>query len=241
MLKHLEEQEFLFKKAQTDSDPTSRACAVKKIDNQDFLKSLYYNEPKPFVRQIIAERIKDEPLLVHMVYNDEDFDVQYSAARNPYLKNQSVLKKLLHKRDDYLRTAAVENPNLTDENLLEEVAYNDSSHYVRRAATIKINNESILTNIAFNDPAEHVRALAAYKIKDAEILREIILRDDSFRVRLAVVRNSNFYDEEIFENLTYNDPSIFARQEAGKRINIDCDYGFELVNGSPFMIITKKR
>jgi hypothetical protein len=57
----------------------------------------------------------------------------------------------------FVRRYAVENPNLTDQALLADIAKNDKSNDVREAAVAKLNDQALLADIAKHDKDEDVR------------------------------------------------------------------------------------
>ncbi|MCU0858735.1 MAG: hypothetical protein MUC65_10090 [Pontiellaceae bacterium] len=91
--------------------------------------------------------------------------VGMAAVKN--LTDQNMLADVAcSARDGEVRIAAVKN--LTDQNLLAEVASSATDKDVRAAAVRKLTCQSVLTSIATEDKDADVRKAATAKLKDLD-------------------------------------------------------------------------
>lgn len=88
--------------------------------------------------------------------------------------------------DPKVRLKAIEE--ITNQQVLKEVAKNDENWEVRKTATIKITYKTILADIAKNDENSDVRKIATAKLTTKTILNDIAKNDVNSDVRKAAIK-----------------------------------------------------
>ncbi len=97
---------------------------------------------------------------------------------------------------------------LTDENILIDIAYNDETSSIRHEAVKKITNQEVLIDILKTDNDKWVCMEAVEKITDVNVLSEIAEThyNDDVRLKAAVKSNNEKVLEELllkYEDVTY--------------------------------------
>lgn len=108
--------------------------------------------------------------------------------------------------DRNVRKQAVQE--LTDENILTEIAYNDESGSVRHEAVKKITNQKVLIDILKTDRDKWVCFGAVEKITDITVLSDVAENhfDDDVRLKAAIKSNNEKVLMELllkYEDVTY--------------------------------------
>lgn len=102
---------------------------------------------------------------------------------------------------------------LTDENILTEIAYNDESSYVRHEAVKKITNQKVLIDILKTDKDKWVCLEAVEKITDITVLSEVAEThfNDDVRLKAAIKSNNEKVLMELL--LKYEDVNYTMKEE----------------------------
>lgn len=164
----------------------------------------------------------------YLVCPDTRWEVRYCAVMNSNLTRNDVLERAALKDYDIrVRIAAINNPNLIDEELFSYLASDDCKYTVRANAAKYVENEdvlyciasydskgfvrrnalsnpnfhfkSLLKDMAFNDSDYHVRREAVLKINDNSLLHEIFSRDYHLEVKKAACMK--FSDKSILNHI----------------------------------------
>ena len=89
--------------------------------------------------------------------------------------------------------------NITDQNILADIALNDNNKNVRLAAVRRITDQNILKNIVLKTANMSVRDVALNKITDQNILYEIAVNTTSISLSLSAVRKIT--DQNMLKNI----------------------------------------
>ncbi len=143
-----------------------------------------------------------------------------------------IFKQKWKDEDPQIRLEAVKK--LGDEEILINIAQNDSEYTVRREAVKKINDQSALKIIAKNDSDYGVCEEAVKKINDESFLLYMIKTSEYWSVREASAKRiseinpqltrdpdeiENITDEEILIKIAESDINPTCRSNAIKKIN----------------------
>ncbi|MDM8522209.1 HEAT repeat domain-containing protein [Desulfococcaceae bacterium HSG8] len=109
---------------------------------------------------------------------------------------------------------------LTDQNVLADIAENDSDPDVRQVAAEKLTDQKLLADIAQNDSDPDVRQVAAEKLTDQKVLADIAQNDSDPDVRKAAAEKVT--DQNLLADIAENasDPDIrkAAAEKTGRPI-----------------------
>jgi len=175
-------------------------CASGNQKACDKLARIAMNSKKFSERIEAVEKLSDSALLAQIARSDKDHNIQIAAIKNPHLSEQEVFSQIARSAeyfkvreaaierladpsvlvfivkndaDGSLREAAVENPNFVDQKTLSEIAQNDESKRVRRAAVMKITSQESLAAIAPRVEGELLSAVLS-RITDQAVLASLI-------------------------------------------------------------------
>lgn len=166
-----------------------RRCAVLNIIDEEFLFNITRTDYSLPLRNDAVESIRNQEILSHIIVN-ENFSI--SARRNA-IRNIIDEDKLIYFALKYksLRSEAVENPYLKDEETLIEFAKYDDSWAVRLAALKKLNNQELFVDVAFHD--NYLRSYAASQINSKNVLRELIKKYNVGNARFEEISKMSRY------------------------------------------------
>ena len=262
LIKDLNNEKFLEDIAANDSDLKVKISALKKLKRPHLYFDMMKASNQDDVRQLL-ENIKDESKLMDVIFFFSSNDLIVENAinnianvpalyelyhRGSGLIQEAVMKKLVfgnvfsnekiadkisirrillsvcgedvladiarNDSDWQVRREAVKS--ISDKNVLADVARNDSNWNVRTAAVKKIYDEDVLTNIARNDPHEHVRLIATEKIYDEDVLTNIARNDSNYYVQKAAVEKID--DEDVLTDIARNNRDNDVQRIAAEKI-----------------------
>ena len=152
----------LFRRGWQNPDPDKRRKAVEELDDIELLKKVACEDSEVSIRKVALLRIVDEAFLLERICAEKSNSLVVAAVRN--LRQQDTLAKVA--RNTALsveaRVAAVEL--LTDQEVLEPVAMQDSAKQVRMAAARKVSRHGCLQYLANKDRSSEVRDLAKSRL-----------------------------------------------------------------------------
>lgn len=210
----------MFRPKYKHSDSSIRQDAVKELTDEEILIDIAENDEHKFVRKAAVENpnLKNQKVLIEIARNDKCEYVRYSAIDK--ITNQEILAEIASEksRGSTINSShdglhAIENPNLTDDQLLSNVIKSeDVSQLVLHVAPEKISDQNILKElyIEFNNSDEYhfvkKRKAIVLAISDKEFLVDIAKKDNHEDVRknaIIAIRNK-YHDlliskEELFE------------------------------------------
>ena len=134
--------------------------AIKKINNQDILADIAYNDSHKTARISAISGVENESVLLSIRENDSD----------------KAIIEAVNERLAYFRLKYVANIN--DEVVLADYAKNDENQQVREEATKRITDQSILEYIAANDNSKYVRWAAVCKLENPDAIARTITMID---------------------------------------------------------------
>ena len=117
-------------------------------------------------------------------------------------------------KDSKVRLEAVKE--LNDDDILVDIAKNDSDTDVRKTAISRISDEQFLFDIAKNDKDPEIREIAFQNITDQSLLADIAKNDSEWSLRFWAVVNIN--DVSILLDIANNDSVRLVRCKAIENI-----------------------
>jgi hypothetical protein len=178
-----------------------RTSAMDKIKSskkgQKALAQLAEHDKNHYIRVLAIHKLnksKWQKLLIKIAQIDNNREVVEEAVRK--ITDRATLYEFVKNHDSTnIRIPAL--LNIKNQNLLAEIAKNNSDRRVRERAIPELKSnkwQSLLVEIAKNDDDPWVRKRAVREIKDKKILDQIIKADPDYMVReMALCR---VYDEE---------------------------------------------
>lgn len=141
---------------------------------------LIYWDERWRVRWAIASNpnLKNKRILKDMILKDYHIKVRAAAMGNPNFYDEDLFCELALYSPKYtLRGVAASR--LSNEGILKHLALNDEATFVRESATENPNltDQEALVNIALNDRHYQIRKKACLKLEDKEVLRQVISKD----------------------------------------------------------------
>jgi hypothetical protein len=162
--------------------------------------------------------------LADIAKNDKaDWMREYAVKK---LANQVLLAEigLNHREEDSVRAEAVKNPNLTDQEVLTEIAKNDEDEWVRKYAADKLEDKSlaqtVYAEIVKNYEYDDLRSSAASRLTDQILLADTARKDKSSLVRMTAadkLKDRNLA-QSVYIDVAKNGKEKWARSEAVKRL-----------------------
>lgn len=229
----------------------NRLCDESLLSSQElspFLSKVALNDPDDFICQTAVKNpnLTDENVLVKIIKSNRDAAVKREAILK--ITDEKLLADVaLNGPDRFIRNSAIQNPNLTDFNVLCEVMKNDNNEFNRYWACVKINDNQSLLRIIFNqsyygcldtlvenfnlkgddyfreiyenDDDNYRRRVAVRFIKDKEYLESIVLNDLDDEVRLEAVKNRNFTNDELLKKMIFAENNTDIIFEAISKVN----------------------
>ena len=221
-LKRIQSNDVLLKIVKSDCKYFYRSKACAKLSNEDDLKEIFLNDSDLDVRAAaVANRhLADEAFLMDVACNSENPVLRRNAVSNYSFQNDDVLKTIALSDEDIgvCREAA---GKIKSKEILEEIVFEFDDEFICRSIVENPNftNQVLLEKIALSDLDEYARAACVKKIKSKEVLEHIALNDKCYSVRSNAVKNPNFTDENLLVRLAMNDESHHVRWEATDKIS----------------------
>ena len=173
-----------------------RSKAVYALTDQTLLAAFAKHDPHPWVRRSALARLADPSLLAECAQD----------GTIPAI----------------VRHAAVRNPNLTDQALLEKIALGETNdndeddRWVREAATAKLTNQTLLAELAKNSSEDGMRRAAIAGLTDQALLAHIAQNDENGWVRHTAM--DKVTDQAVLAAIVRNDEDVEMRREAMRRL-----------------------
>ena len=197
------------------------------------LEKMLFNDSNSVVLKSICENpnLNNQEILIDAVNNFEDIDIQRILLRK--ITDEKILADFaLNNENPFIRREAIQNPSLTDLNTISKIIENDEDELNRLIAIYKISNKESLFELVFNESLHHrlpqivqntnfisddyflnildgetdeySRQVAVNFIGDGEILDNIILNESSDKIRADAIKNHNFTNQKIINDLILN-------------------------------------
>lgn len=220
-----------FKFINPDSGMLLTPWDVFKINDEEKLIDIIKHSIYKAPSVIAGERVDMNRVYPYLVCPDDRWEVRSAAVSNPVLSDEDLLLDIV--MNDYdlrVRCAAVTNPNLQNQDLFRYLAKNDSKYSVRYDAVKYVSDESILKEIISNDSSSTVRcsAIRNPNLCDKSFLKDLALNDYDYNVRIEAVLKIS--DNDILKRVFSNDPHGSVRQFACKRLT-DRQFLNNIANG----------
>jgi hypothetical protein len=165
------------------------------------------------VRKSAVEYLTNQSDVVDIAKTESDIEIRVAAVKR--IIDQSVLFEIT-KNDKHalVGLSAVENPNLTDQKILSEIAINyGNNHSVGSAALKKLTNKDILNVIR-----PYIFPNATESIEKPELLLRIFRIAGDPKVRKAAVQNPNFTDQNLLAEIAQKDENSYVRLAAVEKL-----------------------
>ena len=210
------------------------AYFVSKITNELLLtyivRDSMYSSPKLVCGHVISR----DDLVPYLVLYDRRWEIRAAAVRNPHMRDENLLKDVvLYDYHQGVRKAAMSNPNLEIQSLFELMARHDSDSGIRCQATKRLDDEELLVDLALNDSNGSVRwaAVENPNLRNETALIYAAFNDCHTNVRLAAI--DRITDEKALARIACEDKVRKVKAKAVGRLkmtNPDSIYLIEDVN-----------
>jgi hypothetical protein len=146
-LKRLKDQAELANVVLAAKKPSVRMTAIRKLENQDLFIDVVRNDKDSAVRCEAVKKLNNQAMLAEVAKNDVDKEVRRAAIKK--LTDPTLLADIARTDEDsYVCVAALDNPNLTDQTAIANIAKNAVSYSTRRSALYELKNQEILLSIS---------------------------------------------------------------------------------------------
>jgi len=189
--------------------------AIHNITDKATLRDLAMNDKNPYMRIEAAWKLDDQALYAEIAKNQkEEYMVRYYIIQR--LKDQNLIAEIAINDTDWeVREAAT--MNLNDKTLIAEILKNkDEEIAVRMEALRKLDDQAIYEEYA-RYPQENMRALAAGRLQNKNLRVEIATNDESGLVRWSTVWGLT--DQEVLFEILQNSKDRGVRIEAVRGLN----------------------
>lgn len=189
-------------------------CENPNLINQDALIEVAkYSNDEMLQRQAV-KKITDEKILTDFALNDDDVFIRREAILNPNLVSLDVIFEIIRLDDDeFNRIMAIYK--IPDKDSLLEIIFKKSIRH--RLSEIAENtyfslNDYFLNSFK-NESDDYKRQVEVNFINEGLVLEEIILNDYCDDIRCDAIKNKNFTNQEILEELisSESDPKILSQ------------------------------
>jgi hypothetical protein len=206
----ISDKKLLAKLAESDPDKGVRELARKRANPEvaeaAAKKLLVEGEERD--RCYATEEVTDQVALTKAALTDDSQYVRAAAAKR--ITDQAALAKVAASGDLSARDSAIEN--ITDQELLIKLATTGTdrqeNYYIHRDAVARISDQAVLEKVAFTDAGAEVRERAVDRIYEQERLFKIATshEDEYLRGRAA----GNITDLTVLAKLaeTSKDPQV---------------------------------
>ncbi|MGB8952048.1 MAG: carboxypeptidase regulatory-like domain-containing protein [Candidatus Aminicenantales bacterium] len=223
--------------ARNHEDSYVSTTAITKITDQTVLADLAKNHKNFFVYRAAAGKITDPNVLADIAKNAKEFIIREEAVDNPILTDQSVLIDIA-RNDEVDRVCLHAALKITDPAVFIDFAKNHKHSMVRQMAVLRVNDPVLLAHIARNDQDVSVCEAAAAKIVDQAVLADIIKNHKEPRVRWVAV--GELTDQAALADLAKNHEKVSFRLAAVQNKNlIDQKILETIVKNNPFDEVRK--
>lgn len=221
--KKITDESVLIDIAMNDPHETVRGSAIENdcLKDNQALYEIAINEEGTYYTDIL-KKITDENLLIELAKNKKD--AYHRDRAISYVHNQSVLIDFAYNdKDEQVRNAALSNVH--DEDVLKDMIYN-GDYGQKMTASKNITDPEVIIDVAFNEEEESVRENVIEKITDEQALKKLA-KDKETLVRRAAIENTNLKDESTLKHVARNDENKPNRDIASERLkNLNVDITF---------------
>jgi hypothetical protein len=190
-----------------------RLEAVKKIDDEDALVHIFHNDSVESVKIQACMRLKSiKPDSLYLISDDDVLSID----------DCQTLKKIAQKAV-FSQSRIQALSQIHDTEFLYHFILHEIDETIASGAVENITDENILTDIALNEIHDSVRieAIGNPNFKDRSVLEDLALNDDNHEIRKAAVSNPNLDDDALFERIAKKDCDFNVRFAAKARIQKD--------------------
>ena len=216
-IKKLNEKLLLVKIAQNDKSPVARRAAVEKLTDQAVLFEIAITDSDNGVRLNAVNVITDQQLLAYIAGSEKNDDILLAIALKVIDENlaQEIFARIA-KGGGFKDRREVALKQLTNQNLLADVALSGIDGLIRQSAVDKITDQSILAKIATNANDRGVRGKAVGKLTDCTLLADFAKQDNDQFVSIMAVENIT--DKTVLAYLANNAEDSRVRQKAAEKV-----------------------
>lgn len=127
-------QEELIQIVFNDEDYHVRKIAIGYITDQEILRTIALNDEEEYreLKRVAMSKVTDEMLLKNIALNHKDWFIRSEALE--LLTEKSYIREVILKETSYSITVLPTIRKLTDIELLQEIAVNADSKYIRKYA-----------------------------------------------------------------------------------------------------------
>jgi hypothetical protein len=129
-------------------------------------------------------------------------------------RNSTLTQSDNNSEDEFKGTYLVEQ--ITDQDLLIDIAQTDKSAKVRKDAVERITNQDVLIKVAQTDKSGQVRKAAVERITNQDVLIEVVQTDRSGQARKAAVERIT--DQDFLIEVAQTDHSYAVQLAAARTI-----------------------
>lgn len=195
---------LLEKIALNDPEEFVKQSACEKIgsDNQESLIKIAKCSDDEMLKGRAIRKITDESILADFAVNDSNEHVRLEAIQNPNLTNSKVLTRIIsHEENEFNRLMAIYK--IFDKDMLISIVFEKSvEQYIDEiAGNVAFNCEDYFLDIFENDSDGYKRRIAVSFIENNEILKNVVLNESDDKIRLNAIKNKNFSNQRVLENL----------------------------------------
>lgn len=211
------------------------------------LENMLFNDPNKVIVKSVCENpnLKNQKTVVDAINYFDDLDIRRPLLRK--ITDEKILTDFaLNSGNPFIRREAIQNPNLADFEIICEIIKNDCDELNRVIAIYKIPDSESLIELIFNESLHHRLAQIAQNtnflsddyflnildretdeysrqvsvsfLGDGEILDGIILNETSDKIREDAIKNPNFTNQKIMDDLILNDENPEILFEVVSRI-----------------------
>ena len=190
------------------------------IENQDMLEGIATGDSEKNVRIAAIRKIESGDMLADLALNDRLYEIRSEAVKSANCDEETLKKVIMTDGHRHVIAEAIKNPNLSDIDFLEGLAFSERNVINPKVVIERINDESVLVKIAYESPNAKARCLAAYRLTDEGILKEIALNDDDSEVKKHALANPNLCDEQFLYDFITNSDDEYVQLCAVKNPNL---------------------
>jgi hypothetical protein len=216
----LTDQSILARIAKTDESWIRLKAVINpNFTDQKLLAEIAFSDEYPRVRESAVKKLIDQKLIAEIAKTAQDRDMRETAVGK--LTDQKLLADIAgNDVDPGVCEAAVRNRNFTNQKLLAGIIKTNQHSSVREAAVANITDKDLLAEVALNDNFPRVREAAVRNpsFTDQNLLADILRTDKRPGVRRCVIMNPNFISQELLAEFAHNDPDSSVRIAAATKI-----------------------
>ena len=194
------------------------------------LEKIILNDPDIYVLKTAFQKadLISQEAIIEVAYNRSDDEIIKEAVKN--ITDEKILADFaINNSSEFIRLEAISNQNLNDIDIIFKIIINDENEFNRLMAIYKIENCGRLVKIIYKKPIcsylgeiskninfktndyflndflhsndDYKRLIDVLFIEDEEFLEKLILNESDDNIRAFAVKNKNFNNQAILENL----------------------------------------